>query len=121
MELEKLIIAIKGVLPILDSNMRNAYKEYMQGAIPAGAYSYVHDRHFLAHSIVNGQPLDADTAYKACALLAVDIRTGRADALENNQWQQAELQWWDCFRQAGFTAINKHFNCPMQNKETSNE
>lgn len=118
LDLEKLKTALKEVLPILDSNVRQAYKEYMDGKIAAGAYSYVHDRHFLAHSVVNGPPLDPEVAYVACAPLAIDIRTGTRDHSDNIKWQEAELQWWNCFKEAGFTAIHKHFNFPV--KQISN-
>lgn len=117
LNIENLKVALKNVLPILDSNIKQAYQEYMDGKIAAGAYSYVHDRHFLAHSVINRQDLEPEIAYNACALLAIDIRSGLTDDPENVQWQEAEKAWWDCYRAAGFTEVNKIFQCPQKQKE----
>ena len=121
MNIEDLKIALKEVLPILDSNITEAYKDYMDGKLAAGAYSYIHDRHFLAHSVINRQDLEAQLAYNACALIAIDIRSGRTDDTANVQWQEAEKAWWECYRAAGFTAVNPVFQCPQQPKGAAYE
>jgi hypothetical protein len=101
-------------MPILDVNLAAAHKEYMSGELPAGAFHYVRSRHETALVVLSKDDLKPEAAFKACALLAIDLRNGLRDMTDQSSSATAEVEaWWQCYRDAGFTEVNSFFNAPM--------
>lgn len=111
MDIESLKRNLINVMPVLDANLAAAYKEYMAGDIPAGAFHYVRTRHETACIVVSSDNLEAERAYKSCALLAIDLRSG-AEELAVSVKSQVDA-WWKCFEEAGFTEVTPFFEAPM--------
>lgn len=113
MDLQSLKASLANVMPILDANLGAAYREYMAGEIAAGAYRYVLSRHGNAAAVLSRDDIDPAGAFKSCALLAIDLRSG---VTESKDLAGAEAQveaWWQCYRDAGFTEVNPFFDAPM--------
>ena len=100
------------VMPILDANLAAAYKEYMAGDLSAGAYGYVRARHEQAHLVLASNDPNALAAYESCALLAIDLHSGINEMADKKHAIQHVEDWWQCYRDAGFTHIHKHFDSP---------
>ena len=94
-------------MPVLDANLAAAHIEYMAGDIPAGAFHYVRTRHLTACAVLASDDLEAEDAYKACALLAIDLRTG-IEELTGIVKDKVDA-WWQCYRDAGFTDLHPFF------------
>nr|WP_011923044.1 hypothetical protein [Pseudomonas fluorescens]CAM96268.1 hypothetical protein pQBR0236 [Pseudomonas fluorescens SBW25] len=111
MSIQSLKSNLIGIMPVLDANLAAAHSEYMAGDIPAGAFHYVRSRHLTACAVVSRDDLEAVDAYKACALLAIDLRTGIKELTESVK-DQVDA-WWQCYRDAGFTELHPFFEAPM--------
>lgn len=114
MDLQALKEHLRAVMPILDANLAVAYTEYMNGDIPAGAYGYVRVRHEAAHAVLTRDDLEPDFAFKACALLAMDLRTGLQEMGADSDAGVKVEAWWQCYRDAGYTALHEVFATPMR-------
>jgi hypothetical protein len=112
MNIQSLRSNLIGVMPVLDANLAAAHSEYMAGDIPAGAFHYVRTRHLTACAVVARDDLEAEDAFKACALLAIDLRNGIAELA--GSFKDKVDAWWQCYRDAGFTELHPFFNAPMQ-------
>jgi hypothetical protein len=112
MDLKPLQTHLSRVLPILDANLSAAYREYMDGKIPAGAYHYVLARHGDVLTVINDSTMPAEIAYRACAAVAIDLRSGIADLADKSAAQALADGWWQCYRDAGFIEINPYLNIP---------
>lgn len=113
MDLQSLKVSLTNVMPILNANLAAAHAEYMAGDIAAGAYGYVRSRHETAAAVMSRDDIPAEDAYKACALLAIDLRTGVKDVPDQAEALAQVEAWWQCYRDAGFTEVNKLFKAPM--------
>lgn len=113
MDIQSLKISLANVMPILDANLAAAHKEYMDGDIAAGAFGYVRSRHESACAVLTRDDIKPEDAYKACALLAIDLRTGVKEATDQPEAEAQVEAWWQCYRDAGFTDVNKFFDAPM--------
>lgn len=114
MDIQALKNCLSGVMPILNNNLAEAYTEYMAGDIAAGAYGYVRSRHGTAAAVLASTEVPAEKAYQACALLAIDLRTGVASMADPIEAQAQVDTWWQCYREAGFTEVHPLFESPMQ-------
>lgn len=112
MDLNALKTVLTAAMPILDVNLDAANKEYMDGKLSAGAFQIVLGRHTVAYQVLTSEDIAADTAYAACALVAIDLRTGVADMPDTPAAQRVLDSWWACYRNAGYTATNQLFNVP---------
>lgn len=119
MELKKLQLCISNVMPILNVNLEAAAQEYKRGEIAAGAFHYVRTRHENALHTVSNNDLNPESAYKSCALLAIDLESGMDESIAicPNAKKLIEA-WWQCYRDAGFTAVHDFFETPMLPLET---
>lgn len=102
-------------MPILDANLSAAHKEYMEGDISHGAFEYVRSRHETALNVIslNDNTTEvAQIAYNACALLAIDLRSGVKEVPDKAEAQEKVEDWWQCYRNAGFTDVHEFFNSP---------
>lgn len=113
MNLQALKTNLAAVMPLLNANLEAAHAEYLAGDLAAGAYSYVCSRHSVAQSIVAKDDVPPEIAYQACALLAIDLRTGVKDAQDKADAQAKVDAWWECYREAGYTEINPFYDSPM--------
>lgn len=114
MDIQSLKLNLTNVMPILDANLGAAYREYMAGDLPAGAYHYVLSRHKTALLVLSEGDLKPEAAYKACALLAIDLRAGLQESTQKTSNAEAQVEaWWQCYRDAGFTEVNSFFHAPM--------
>lgn len=114
MDIQSLKTSLTNVLPILDANLAAAYKEYMDGAIPRGAFEYVRSRHETALAAIARDDIPADDAYKACALLAIDLRDGVKEVADQAEAEAQVEVWWQCYREAGFTEVHTLFDAPIR-------
>lgn len=113
MDIQSLKLNLATVMPLLTANLAAAHKEYMEGTLAAGAFGYVRSRHETASAVLSRDDIKAEDAYKACALLVIDLRCG-VDEAANQPEAQAQLEsWWQCYRDAGFTAVHPIFNAPI--------
>lgn len=113
MDIQSLKTSLATVMPILNANLAAAHKEYMDGDITAGAFGYVRSRHESASAVLSRDDIKAEDAYKACALLAIDLRTGVKEVADKAAAEAQVEVWWQCYRNAGFTEVNKLFGAPM--------
>ncbi|WP_274644154.1 hypothetical protein [Pseudomonas serbica] len=114
MDIHSLKLNLTNVMPILDANLGAAYREYMAGDLPKGAYSYVLSRHAMALSVLSKDELEPKVAYKSCALLAMDLRCGLQEPTMRTSGAESQVEaWWQCYRDAGYTEVNSFFNAPM--------
>ncbi|MGE8063906.1 hypothetical protein [Pseudomonas sp. NPDC089569] len=114
MDIQSLKLNLNNVMPILDVNLGAAYREYMSGDLPAGAYHYVRSRHEAALAVLSRDDLEPEAAYRSCALLAIDLRGGLKESAPNTSSPEAQVEaWWQCYREAGFTEVNQFFDAPM--------
>jgi hypothetical protein len=111
MNIQALKQNLNNIMPLLTANLAAANRDHMAGKIAAGAFHYVRSRHETACAVIARDDLDAEHAYKACALLAIDLRHATEDFAEGDT--SLEKAWWQCYREAGFTEVNKFFNAPM--------
>jgi hypothetical protein len=114
MDIQTLKLSLASVMPILDVNLAAAYREYMSGDLPAGAFHYVRSRHEAALVVLSRDDLEPKAAYAACALLAIDLRNGLQELIGKTVSAKTQVEaWWQCYRDAGFTEVNQFFNAPM--------
>lgn len=113
MDIQILKTNLTNVLPILDANLAAAYKEYMGGDLAHGAYGYVRARHETALAVLSRDDIPADEAYKACASLAIDLRSGVKEVVDKAEAAEKVRAWWQCYRDAGFTEVGKFFEIPI--------
>lgn len=113
MDIQSLKLCLAGIMPILTANLAAAHKEYMAGDIPAGAFHYVRSRHEAACVVMSEDDLQPEAAFKSCALLAIDLRSGLKEAPDQSAAEAQVEAWWQCYRDAGFTEVNQFFNSPM--------
>lgn len=85
----------------------------MDGDLAAGAFGYVRSRHESASAVLSRNDIKAEDAFKACALLAIDLRSGVKEAADQQEANSQVEAWWQCYRDAGFTEVNKFFDAPM--------
>lgn len=111
MDIQSLKRNLISVMPVLNANLEAAHRDYMAGEIPAGAFHYVRTRHETACVVVSSEDMEAERAFKACALLAIDLRDGVKE-LSVSMTGQVDA-WWKCYQEAGFTEVNPFFNAPM--------
>lgn len=105
------------LIPILDSNLSKANKEYLSGEISHGAFLYVLSRHSKAHNFMNNIELCDDSisdCLRALVLCFIDLRTGVSDMSEVDQ---GESNFWiqklsTFYRDNGFTGHHKFFYIP---------
>lgn len=115
MDIQSLKLNLTSVMPILDANLGAANREYKAGLIPAGAFHYVRTRHEAALVVLSRDDLSAEAAFKSCALLAIDLRSGLEEITDQTSSAPAQVEaWWQCYRDAGFTKVNPFFDAPMQ-------
>lgn len=113
-DIQPLKTSLAEVMPILTSNLSAAYTEYMAGDIAAGAFGYVCGRHETACVVLQRDDIPAEKAYEACALLAIDLRSG-IDEMDDKTAAQSKVDaWWQVYRDAGFTEVNSFFDAPMR-------
>lgn len=112
MDVHALKTSLHGVMPILNANLEAAHKEWMAGSIAAGAFGYVRSRHETALAVLSRDDIPAEDAYKACALLAIDLRCGVSEVADHAAAAKVEA-WWTCYQAAGFTEVHPLFNAPM--------
>lgn len=118
MDIESLKQNLTNVMPILDANLAASNREYMAGDIAKGAFHYVLTRHGSALTVLARNDLEVKAAFLSCAMLAIDLRTGLNEAAFEQPDAQAQAHahvdaWWQCYRDAGFTEVNKLFGTPM--------
>lgn len=114
MDIQSLKVSLASVMPILDANLGAANREFKAGDIAAGAYRYVLSRHKTALDVLSRDDLEPEVAFKACALIACDLRDGLVEYTERNSDAPALVEaWWQCYRDAGFTEVNDFFDAPM--------
>lgn len=113
MDIQPLKISLTNVMPILTANLAAAHAEYMAGDIAAGSYGYVRSRHETATAVLSRDDIPAEDAYKACALLAIDLRSGVKEISDQHEAQAQVEAWWQCYRDAGFTEVHDFFDAPM--------
>lgn len=118
MNLQSLKSHLQAVMPILDGNLAAAYREYMDGTLAAGAYRHVLSRHEIALAVISDDTIHPETAYKGCALLAIDLRSGVEVMADKDEAKRLVNEWWQCYRGAGFTEINQYFEAPQQPQGT---
>ncbi|CAI9912151.1 hypothetical protein EFK68_03805 [Pseudomonas aeruginosa] len=111
MDIQTLKRNLANAMPILDANLAAAHREYMAGDIPAGAYHHVLSRHGTACEVLSRDDIAAEEAFKACALISIDLRRGTKDFAGGDT--SVVDAWWQCYRDAGFTADNPLYNTPM--------
>lgn len=109
---------LRQVMPILDANLSAAYREYMDGKIPNGAYQHVLSRHGIAITVIGDDSIHPEVAYKGCALLAIDLRSGLDEMADKDTAKRLIDGWWQCYRDAGFNEIHALFKFPQQPKGT---
>jgi hypothetical protein len=113
-DIQALKLRLTNVMPILDANLAAAHQEYMSSELPAGAFHYVRSRHEAALVVLSRDDLNPEAAFKSCALLAIDLRSGLQDAADQSPSASAEVEaWWQCYRDAGFTEVHEFFHAPM--------
>lgn len=112
--IQSLKTSLTNVLPILDANLVAAHKEYVDGDIPRGAFEYVRSRHETALAVIARSDIQSDDAYKACALLAIDLRCGVKVVADEAEAKVQVEAWWQCYRDAGFTEVNMFFDSPIR-------
>jgi hypothetical protein len=113
-DIQALKLRLTSVMPILDVNLAAAHQEYMNGELPAGAFHYVRSRHEAALVVLSKNDLNPEAAFKSCALLAIDLRSGLQETADESTSATAEVEaWWQCYRDAGFTEVNEFFHAPM--------
>ena len=118
MDIKNLKAALTGVMPILDANLSLAHSEYMDASLAAGAYGVVCSRHETALAVLSRTDLQAEQAYKACAALAIDLSSGVRSMPDAVKAQEQVENWWQCYRAAGFTEVNKFFDIPIMPEGT---
>lgn len=116
MNLQLLKERVTSVMPILNANLSAANAEWMRGDIPRGAFEYCLSRHATALELLSRDDIDVEAAYRACAPLTIDIRTGLKDMQDKTQTEGVMEAWLDCFRAAGFTEMNSFFGIPAKPK-----
>jgi hypothetical protein len=114
MNLETLKARLTDVLPISDANLSAAHMEYLSGKIPRGAFEYVRSRHEDALAVIACDNIPVELAFKACALLAIDLRDGVKEVPDVAQAQAMVDAWWQCYRDFGYTELNTFFDSPAQ-------
>lgn len=114
MNLATLKTSLAGVMPLLDANLAAAHAEYMEGSIAAGAFGFVRTRHETAAAVLAREDIPEETAFKACSLLAIDLRSAVKDAADPVAADASVQAWWQCYRDAGFTEVHKHFDFPIR-------
>lgn len=111
MNIDLLKEQIKSVMPLLIANRDSAYKEWMNGDIARGAFEHIQGRIDTACIVIERNDLDPEQAYKACALITIDLRC----AIEDNPTEQSKMDsWLEFFRNAGFIECHKIFNFPIK-------
>lgn len=118
MDLAALNHHLRQVMPILDANLSAAYREYMDGKIPNGAYQHVLSRHGIALAVIGDDSIHPEAAYKGCALLAIDLRCGLEEMVDKDVAMRHIDGWWQCYRDAGFSEIHALFESPQQPEGT---
>jgi hypothetical protein len=108
MNLTELRGHFRRVQPILEANLAAAHREYMDGKIAAGAYGHVRSRLETALFVL------ANEVIQSCALLAIDLRSGLTEVVDRDEAQQHIDDWWQCFREAGFTEVHPFFRAPQR-------
>lgn len=111
MNIQALQANLNAVMPLLVANRNAAYHEWMDGSLARGAYEYVQSRFDTAYAVQTRSDIDSVTAYKACALLTIDIRSAVNDSPSEGAKQQMS-DWLECYRTAGFTASHPLFDVP---------
>lgn len=114
MGIESLKMCLKDVMVILDANIEAARAEWMAGTLSQGAFGYVRTRHALAHEVLDRTNIAPETAFHACAMLAIDLRSG-AELVPAELDAAAKIEaWWQCYRDQGFTEVNGFFDSPCR-------
>ena len=113
-ELQPLRERVKSIMPILNANLSAAHDEWMSGKIARGAFEYCLSRHATALELLSGENFDIETAYRACAPLTIDIRSGLKDTNDNGKTEEVMAAWIECFRNAGFTEMHRLYNIPIR-------
>lgn len=114
MDIQSLRLHLTNVMPILNANLGAAHREYMAGELPAGAFHYVRSRHEAALEVLSRKDMKPEAAFKTCALLAIDLRSGLEDSIDQIPTALAQVEaWWQCYRDAGFSEVNPFFEAPM--------
>lgn len=112
MNLQNLRSSLEKIMPILDANLSAAHNEYMDCKISAGAYRVVRQRHENALVVLSDNSIHPEVAYKACAALAIDLGSGVKDMPNKEAAKTAVEDWWQCYRDAGFSEIHRFFDIP---------
>ena len=110
MELSALKQQLSTALPLLIANRNLAYQEYIEGSLAHGAFNYVQSRLDTASAVLESEDIPADRAYKACAMVVIDLRSAVRDKDDGKATIDA---WLECYADAGYTGIHKFFNIPV--------
>jgi hypothetical protein len=112
MDVSALKANLAAVMPLLQLNRDAAYTEWMDGSLARGAYEHVQSRFDTAHAVMNKENVDAISAFKACSMLTIDIRSAVAD-VNTESARQSQDAWINCYREAGFTEAHTIFGTPV--------
>lgn len=101
---------VESIIPLLDKNLSLAYQEYIDGALPCGAYRHILSRHALAVDIVNCDIVDEKKAFESASFLTIDLRY----YIKNDKpdMEQTLVSWIDFLRDQGMTSTNPIFGHP---------
>lgn len=114
MSLQSLKNLVSRAMPILDKNLHAAHSEWMSGEIARGAYEYCLSRHTTAIELLSLDDIDPERAFRACAPITIDLRTGLKDMQDKTQSEGLMEAWLDCFRSAGFSEMHPLFDIPYK-------
>lgn len=112
MDVSALKSNLTAVMPLLQLNRDAAYAEWMDGSLARGAFEHIQSRLDTAHIVMGKEDVEAISAFKACSMLTIDIRSAVADV--NTEVARKSLDTWiQCFRDAGFTESHTIFGTPV--------
>lgn len=114
MNLQSLKERVTSVMPILDANLSAAHDEWMSGKIARGAFECCLSRHATALELLSLDDIDPERAYRACAQITIDLRSGLGDMQDKTKTDGVMEAWLDCFRAAGFTEMHKMLEIPVK-------
>jgi hypothetical protein len=112
MDVSALKANLAAVIPLLHLNRDAAYAEWMDGSLARGAYEHVQSRFDTAHVVMGTEDIDAISAFKACSMLTIDIRSAVND-VNTDLARQSLDAWINCYRDAGFTESHTVFRTPV--------
>lgn len=111
-DIEALKNLLKEVIPLLVENYDKACQEYMDSAIPRGAFEHVNGRLMNAQAVLDhGSSKNIDSCFQILALVTIDLS---CILISYPDKEHLLSRWWCLFALNGYTDKSEVFDIPVQ-------